>query len=42
MKKISIVIPCYNEENNINNIYLELDKVSKEMNKVKWINKKED
>ena len=34
MKKISIVIPCYNEENNINNIYLELDKVSKEMNKV--------
>lgn len=34
MKKISVVIPCYNEEKNINNIYLELDKVSKEMKKV--------
>ena len=34
MKKISVVIPCFNEEKNINNIYLELDRVSKEMNNV--------
>lgn len=31
MKKISVIIPCYNEENNINKFYLELNKVSKEM-----------
>ncbi len=31
MKKISVVIPCYNEEKNINTVYYELNKVSKEM-----------
>ena len=29
MKKISVVIPCYNEGKNVINIYKELDKVSK-------------
>lgn len=36
MKKISIVIPCFNEEKNINKLYLELDKVSKELDEVNF------
>lgn len=32
-KKISIVIPCYNEEASINFFYDEIDKISKEMSK---------
>ena len=35
-KKISVVIPCYNEENSINTIYKEIDKVSKEMKDVNF------
>ena len=36
MKKISVVVPCYNEENVIPIFYKEIDKVSKKMNFVSF------
>ena len=33
-KTISVIIPCYNEEKNVDNIYFELDKVSKELDAI--------
>ena len=33
-KKITIVIPCYNENNNINELIIELNKVTKKINNI--------
>ena len=36
MEKISVVVPCYNEENTIPLFYSEIDKISKKMKKLNF------
>ena len=36
MEKISVIVPCYNEEESLPLFYEEINNISKKMNKIKF------